>query len=128
MFFQRTLCFGMSAFLLGYADPGYSNEPIGPLDCKTLIERHPLPYTDGRVTYFCERAFKACLLEKAVLFSKQELEREIDPKKRARESKKLEDLLAGNKSERDHYLKACQVMFNFFVHPENTIRIFEEGL
>lgn len=125
--FQRILSINfLLCFVLGAIPLTQASIPT--LDCKTLIKRHPLPYTDGRVAYFCERAFMACLLEKAVQLSQRNLESEVDPKKKADETKKLEDLLARNRFKRDDDLNACQFMFNFFKDPENTFRIFEEGL
>jgi len=127
MLYRTPRIIGLGVLFLQGLSLGYG-EALKSLDCKTLIRKHPLPYTDGRVAFFCERAFQACLLDKAVELEKQDLETETDPTLKARVSSKLQALLDGNRDERDHYLEACQMLFNFFENPDNATRIFREGL
>ncbi len=120
----------MGAALIGFVGIFYGFQELWALDgltCAQLIRAHPLPYTDGRVGYFCERAFQACLLDKITVVSREELASSPESQEKKLELQNLSMLAANNRAEREKYLAACVLTFNFFENPNNASKIFNEG-
>jgi hypothetical protein len=121
----------VSMALIGFGGIFYSSQRLYALDgltCQQLIRVHPLPYTDGRVGYFCERAFQACLLDKITVISREDLASTPESEEKKFELKHLSLLASSNRAEREKYLAACVLAQNFFENPNNIGKIFKEGL